>query len=103
MRAHCERRSIARSASTRAPSGLSEAILLSLAFSAKESFYKAVFAMVQRFIEFRAIEIDELDVARGRIGFTLTETLCDAWPCGKRWHAAFELIERQHVLTGVLW
>lgn len=82
---------------------LSEAMLLSLAFSAKESFYKAVYGAVQRFIDFSAIEIDALDVARGRIGFTVTETLCDAWRCGTPGQAGFELLDDQHVLTGVLW
>ncbi len=82
---------------------LGDAILLSLAFSAKESFYKAVYGAVGRFVDFDAIEIDALDVARAQLGFTLTETLCDAWPAGTRGAAAFELLDEQHVITGVLW
>lgn len=82
---------------------LGEAALLSLAFSAKESFYKAVFGVVQRFFDFSAIEIDALDIEQGTIGFTLAETLCDDWRCGARGQAGFELLGEQHVLTGVLW
>lgn len=82
---------------------LGDAVLLSLAFSAKESFYKAVYGAVGRFVDFDAIEIDTLDVAQGRIGFTLTETLCGAWQAGSRGEAGFELLDEHHVITGVLW
>jgi enterobactin synthetase component D len=82
---------------------LSEAVLMSVAFSAKESFYKAVYGVVGRFFDFSAVNIDVLDVERGEIGFTLTETLCPEWPRGGRWRAGFALLDTQHVLTGVQW
>ena len=87
---------------------LGDAALLSVAFSAKESFYKAVFGVVQRIFDFNAIEIDALDIdaldiGQGTIGFTLTETLCDDWRCGARGQAGFDLLGDRHVLTGVLW
>lgn len=83
--------------------GLDEATLLKLAFSAKESFYKAVYGVVQRFIDFSAIEIDAFDLERRVIGFTVAETLCEEWRCGARGQASFELLDEQQVLTGVLW
>ncbi len=83
--------------------GLSEAVLFKLAFSTKESFYKAVFGVVGRFIDFSAIEIDDIDEDAGRIGFTVREPLCQAWQPGVRGVAQFALIDQTHVLTGVVW
>ena len=82
---------------------LSEAHLFKLAFSAKESFYKAVFGVVGRFIDFSAIAIDAIDEDQGRIGYTVREPLCEAWQPGVRGDARFALIGQTHVLTGVLW
>ena len=82
---------------------LGDAAVFGLAFWAKESFYKAVYGVVQRFFDFSAIEIDALDLEQRTIGFTLTQTLCGDWRCGARVQAAFELLDGQHVLTGVLW
>jgi enterobactin synthetase component D len=82
---------------------LSEAVLYKLAFSAKESFYKAVFSVVGRFVDFTAIEIDALDSDNGRIGFTVRESLCEQWRPGVRGEARFALIGHTHVLSCVLW
>jgi enterobactin synthetase component D len=83
-------------------SELSESALLCLAFSAKESFYKAVYNVVQRFVDFSAIELDMLDIKLSRIGFTLTETLSTEWQCGARGELEFALLDEQHLVTGVL-
>lgn len=55
--------------------GMSMAALLTLAFSAKESFYKATFAEVGRFFDFSAARVTALDMASGRLTMTLTEDL----------------------------
>lgn len=79
------------------------ASVLALAFGAKESFYKAVCAAAGGFFGFEAIELDEWDFAAGRIRFTLTESVCDAWPRGSVGHVNFVELGGGLVLTSFLW
>jgi 4'-phosphopantetheinyl transferase EntD len=77
-------------------------VLVSLAFSAKESFYKATFGAVGHYFGFEAIRIDTVDLARRCLHFTTMETLCDAWPSGKQGCIGFTLLETG-VLTAFAW
>lgn len=51
------------------------AFAVTAVFSAKESFFKAVFPICQGFLEFNAVRVLYLDLARGEIGLALTRTL----------------------------
>lgn len=78
------------------------AILVALAFSAKESFYKAAFGAVGRFFGFEAIRIDAVDLDGKCLHFTTMQTLCSAWPSGKRGSIGFTLLDTG-VLTAFVW
>jgi enterobactin synthetase component D len=77
-------------------------ILVALVFSAKESFFKATFAAVGRYFGFEAIRITGVDIAGRRLHFTTVETLCSAWPSGKRGIIGFTLLDAA-VLTAFVW
>lgn len=77
-------------------------VLVALAFSAKESFYKATFGAIGRYFGFEAIRIDAVDQAGGCLHFTTMETLCSAWPRGRRGCIGFTLLDTG-VLTAFAW
>ncbi len=79
------------------------ALAVTLAFSAKESFYKAIFPTVGRFVDFDAIRIDAIDLEPGRIRFTTQETLCPDWPAGRSSAIAFRLLPGGEVMTCFSW
>jgi 4'-phosphopantetheinyl transferase EntD len=78
-------------------------VLLTIVFSAKESFFKGVFAVVQRYFDFDAIELDGLDLEAQTMSFTVTQALCRQWQPGCRCHVGFELLEDGQVFTAFLW
>jgi enterobactin synthetase component D len=82
---------------------LSYCTALALAFSAKESFYKAVSSAAGRFIGFEAMSIDGVDLFTGQVQFTLTETVCAGWPQGQRGHIDFRMSSGGEILTCFLW
>ncbi|WP_081905386.1 4'-phosphopantetheinyl transferase family protein [Janthinobacterium agaricidamnosum] len=77
--------------------------LLTLVFSAKESFFKAAFGAVQRLFDFDAVHIERIDVDSRTISFALTETLCPQFQQGTRWSAAYAVMDRRQIVTGFLW
>lgn len=77
-------------------------VLVALAFSAKESFYKATFGAIGRYFGFEAIRIDTVDHAGRCLHFTTMETLCSAWPSGKQGSIGFTLLDTG-VLTAFVW
>lgn len=78
-------------------------LLLAIAFSAKESFYKAVSAAAGGYFGFETIRIDEIDTVSGRIAFTVERTVSPAWPQGRESVINFLLLEDDRVLTHFLW
>ncbi|KAF1007482.1 MAG: Enterobactin synthase component D [Luteibacter sp.] len=57
---------------------------LTLAFSAKESFYKATAATVGHFFDFSALRIDACDAHQATLDTRIVETLAPALPTGQR-------------------
>jgi enterobactin synthetase component D len=81
--------------------GLELDCLLTLVFSAKESFFKAAFRHVGRYFDFDAVEVFDISVGAGLIHFRCTETLCPLLPKGQAHSARFDFIDPSTVLTMV--
>ncbi|MBE1162039.1 4'-phosphopantetheinyl transferase family protein [Dyella acidiphila] len=76
---------------------------LTIVFSAKESFYKAVYANVGRIFDFSAVHVVKLDSARQRLTLMLAEDLNDRFRRGQAYEAGFTFIRPDTVLTHVVW
>ena len=76
--------------------------LLTLVFSAKESFFKAAFPQVKRYFDFNAVEIVGIDEALGLIEFRLVDTLSAGLVAGQVHRAHFDFIGGTSVFTAVL-
>ncbi len=87
----------------RAHAALPFPLALAIAFSAKESIYKALFPTVGRYFGFEAVQVDALDAAGGTLEFTATETLCDGWRAGDRGRVHFIHVDAQTILTSYAW
>jgi enterobactin synthetase component D len=81
---------------------LSYECLLTLVFSAKESFFKAAFAYVQRYFGFDALRVEHIDRERRIICLRAVFALCEGFPEGRLYRAAYEFIENSSILTVVL-
>lgn len=75
--------------------------LLTLVFSAKESFFKAAFAQVRAYFDFDAVRVTEIDTAAGTIGLRCAVTLAQRLREGDHYLAGFELVGKSAVLTVV--
>jgi len=87
----------------RSGGALPDPVLLALAFSGKESFYKALFYRVGRFFEFDAIELTGLDIGRGELHFVCQAALTPEWKQGSKGAIAFEFLPDGAVLTSFVW
>ncbi|HEU4842782.1 MAG TPA: 4'-phosphopantetheinyl transferase superfamily protein [Burkholderiaceae bacterium] len=76
--------------------------LLTLVFSAKESFFKAAFAQVKEYFDFDAVRVIAIDPARAAISLRCVRTLCPRLPEGRVVEARFELLDSATILTAVL-
>jgi enterobactin synthetase component D len=74
-------------------------LALTLIFSAKESFFKAVHRDVRRYFGFEAIALEEIDIAAQRMIFSVRETLGPQWPCGSLCSVRFRCITPVLVAT----
>lgn len=86
----------------RQQSALAYPLALAIAFSAKESIYKALFPTVGRYFGFEAVRIDGIegiDAVQGRLYFTAMETLCPDWRAGHRDQAHFTLLDPRTIVT----
>lgn len=84
-------------------SGLPYPLAVTLAFSAKESLYKALYGHVGRYIDFSAVRIESIDPAGGGLFFSTTQRLSPAWPCGASGRAGFMLLGSSELLTWFAW
>lgn len=82
--------------------GLDFDCLLTLVFSAKESFFKAAFSQVQAFFGFEALALERIDTARRILHFRCTQTLSEKLPEGLSHEAYFELIGERSLFTVVV-
>ncbi len=73
-----------------------------LAFSLKESLFKALYPQVKCFFDFHAAEITSIDCRNHTITITLLQTLSDEYQAGSPFHGHFVLMPRQQVLTYLL-
>jgi 4'-phosphopantetheinyl transferase EntD len=78
-------------------------MLLTIAFSAKESFFKGCFATVGTYFDFDAVELTALDVAAGTLELTLMRSLADSLPEGRRFTLRSQFIDADTVLTSFVW
>ncbi|WP_162259177.1 4'-phosphopantetheinyl transferase [Duganella sp. Root198D2] len=78
---------------------------LTLAFSAKESFYKAVSAVAGRVLEFDAIQLTAIagDGAGGQIHFQAVAAISDEWFPGRRGQAGYMALPNGDLLTSFAW
>lgn len=77
--------------------------LLTLVFSAKESFYKGAFGAVGRFFDFNAIELARLDLDGGSLRFTLAETLSPQFQLGQSVTVECRMLGAAHVASLFVW
>jgi 4'-phosphopantetheinyl transferase EntD len=76
---------------------------LTLLFSAKESFFKAVHGAVGRYFNFDALTLERIDLAARRMHFRQCEDLGPDLPPGTRHAVHFQLLDAAHVATVCLW
>lgn len=82
---------------------LSAGMALTIAFSAKESFFKGTFARVGRFFDFDAVRVTRLHAPTGCLELTLAETLCPDLPEGRAFRLGFKQLSEDTVLTSFVW
>jgi enterobactin synthetase component D len=71
-----------------------------LAFSAKESLFKCLRPILDRWVEFGEVEMSELDAERGTFGLRIAADLSSEFSRGYELRGRFAWFE-QHVLTAV--
>ena len=77
--------------------------LLTIVFSAKESFFKSAFSEVGRYFDFSAARAVRLDMERGMLSLELTQTLSDAFFLQRVCDIGFCFIDPDVVLTYFVW
>lgn len=82
---------------------ISESMLVTIAFSAKESFFKGTFLTVGRFFDFSAVRVSHFDAASGRLDLTITEDLCPDLPQGRSFPLWFTFVSSTTVATSFIW
>jgi 4'-phosphopantetheinyl transferase EntD len=87
----------------RACSAMPHETLVTLVFSAKESFYKAVAANVGRIFEYDALRWKRLDPGQATISFVTTGNLSSAWPAGREVEVHYSLRADRAVSTAFAW
>ncbi|PHM31063.1 4'-phosphopantetheinyl transferase family protein [Xenorhabdus innexi] len=73
-----------------------------LAFSIKESLYKALYPHVKRFFDFHAAEIVEIDCVHHTVTIKLLQTLSDDYQAGSLFQGNFVLMPQQQLLTYIV-
>lgn len=76
---------------------------LTLVFSAKESFFKAVHGEVRRYFNFDAIELEHVDLTAQSMQFRVCEDLTPRLRRGMRRDIRFQLLGATHIATLCLW
>ncbi|PMQ03279.1 4'-phosphopantetheinyl transferase Npt [Dyella sp. AD56] len=78
-------------------------LLLTLVFSAKESFYKAAFAAVGRVFGFEAVRLHLIDAQREVLGFIVAQPLGAVFSKGYSFEVKFAVTAPGTVLTSFIW
>lgn len=82
--------------------GLSFNCLLTLVFSAKESFFKAAFSQVREYFDFDAVKVVEIDAVRRVMRFRCEQTLSERLAQGHFYDARFDILDSASIFTVVL-
>lgn len=85
-----------------APTALTDDHLLTLVFSAKESFFKAAFAQVGEYFGFECLVLEQCDPSGRRLHFRCPVTLARGIPAGMKVVAEWDLLNDNTVLTRVI-
>jgi len=78
-------------------------ILMTLVFSAKESFFKAVSGAANRYFDFDALAVERIDLERRTISFKVTQDLCPQWQAGAHCTIEFDFLGPGEVATLFVW
>lgn len=76
-------------------------LLFSLAFSTKESFFKAAFPTVERYFGFSAVAIRAIDFGNNRLDGEVTESPHPRFPNGSKFCAKFAQLDDEMIATFV--
>jgi 4'-phosphopantetheinyl transferase EntD len=82
--------------------GAALARLVTAVFSAKESFFKAAFAEVNRWFDFDAVELVQVDPPQSTLAFRCVADLSPRLARGTRFSASLRMLDASTVLTAVL-
>lgn len=83
--------------------GLTPTQCLTLAFSVKESFFKAAFRVVGRYFDFDAVSLTEIIPERRHIQLRVNQDLCAQFSVGGQVAAHFDFLDADTVITGIRW
>jgi len=79
-----------------------KALAFTIAFSLKESFFKAAYPSVEKYFDFNAITITELNWNEKIISFTINELLHEKFQKGMQLKGDFYLLPKEKVVTLVI-
>lgn len=82
---------------------MSYAMLLTIVFSAKESFFKGTFATVGSYFEFDAVSVTALDPVEGTLDIVLNRSLAPELPHGRPFSLRFQRIDAGTFITSFVW
>jgi enterobactin synthetase component D len=77
--------------------------LLTLAFSAKESLFKAAYRAVGHIFDFDAARVIALEPMTGHLRLSLTQTLCGDFVAGQECELGFEFLDPSTLITHFTW
>lgn len=78
-------------------------LLLTIAFSAKESFFKGCFTTVGSYFDFDAVDLTMLDVTEGTLELVIAQPLAPTLPRGRRFTLRTRFLDADTVLTSFVW
>lgn len=84
-------------------SGISIELASTIAFSAKESLFKALYPSVGEYFDFFVVKVINVNLSTGELEFELTSSLSSYLCKGRKFKAYFTRINKYMVLTIVAW
>lgn len=79
------------------------ATLISLSFSAKESFFKAAFGEVRQYFDFDAVSVVAIDLDARRITLCVRRPLSERLQAGATRDAYYDLLDEETIMTTCRW
>jgi len=79
-----------------------QTLAFGIAFSLKESFFKAAYPTVEKYFDFNAVSINEIDWTQQTVSFVLNETLHEKFRHGMVLKGNFHLLPEEKVVTSVI-